>query len=72
LKPVLYLEKPSQRFLPAFLLGDLEERAALREQKRVEAELAREHEKLDKEKAHYQNAYEALAEWSTHPLIRTD
>ena len=39
-----------------------EERAELREQKRVEAELAVERERLDKERAHYVGVLEALRE----------
>lgn len=39
-----------------------EERAELREQKRVEAELAVERERLDKERAHYISVLEALRE----------
>ena len=39
-----------------------EERARLREQKKVEAELAAEREKLDKERVHLQNAIEAMRE----------
>jgi hypothetical protein len=44
-----------------------EMRAALREEQRVSAELAREREKLEKEQQHYQNALEVLrgrADWA--------